>query len=111
VYKIFESIEFKHRKTNDGHKFLMERGNTVAAETVFLGTVYKLRISHEHPVFYLDETWGNHNYSRKCIWQDLSRKRGLKVPSGNGSRWIFHSCAQVKDSNYHSERNTDSSKD
>jgi hypothetical protein len=87
VYKILESIEFKHRKTNDGHKFLMEGGNIMAAETVFLRTIYSLRISRdEHPVFYLDETWVNQNHSRKCIWQDSSRKRGLKVPSGNGSR-------------------------
>jgi hypothetical protein len=65
----------------------MERGNIMSAETVSLRTIYNLRISgDEHPVFYLVEIWVNQNYSRKYIWQDSSRKRDLKVPSGNGNR-------------------------
>ncbi|KAJ4431369.1 hypothetical protein ANN_19966 [Periplaneta americana] len=32
------------------------------------------------PIIYIDETWVNHNHSRKYIWTDSSSSGGLKVP-------------------------------
>jgi hypothetical protein len=68
MYKILKSIRFKCRKTNDGRKFLMQRGDIVAVgiRIKFLKTVHNLRITGvERPVFYLDETWVNQNHSKK----------------------------------------------
>jgi hypothetical protein len=71
MYKILQSIGFKYRKTNDGRKFLMKRGDIVAARNKFLRTVYNLRTAgDERPLFYLDETWENQNHSKTYIWQD-----------------------------------------
>jgi hypothetical protein len=119
MYKILKSIVFKYRKTNDGRKFLMERGDIVAALIKFLRTVRNLRITgDERPLFYLEETWIDQNQSKKYIWQDSSRKGGLRVLPGKGSRlivchagsaktglipefrWIFRPGPQMRDSDY-----------
>jgi hypothetical protein len=85
VYKILKSIGFKYRKISDGRKFLVERGDIVAARIKFLWTVHNLRITgDERPEFYFDETWVEQNHSKKYIWQDSSRKEGLRVPPGKG---------------------------
>jgi hypothetical protein len=58
-----KNIGFKCRKTNDGRKFLMERGDIVAARIKFRRTVHNHTITgDERPVFCLDETWVNQNY-------------------------------------------------
>jgi hypothetical protein len=65
----------------------MERGYIVAARIKFLRTVRNLRITgDERPLFYLEETWIDQTQSKKYIWQDSSRKRGLRVPPGKRSR-------------------------
>jgi hypothetical protein len=97
MYKILKSIGFRYRKTNDGHKFLMERGDIVAARIMFLRTVHNHRITGDmHPVFYLDETWVNQNHLKKYIWQDSLRKGGLRVPPGKGSRLIVCHAGSAK---------------
>jgi hypothetical protein len=133
MYKIWKSIVFKYKKTNEGRKFLTERADIVATRTKFFRTLHNLSISgDERPVFYLDETWVNKNHSEKCIWQDLSRKGGfggLRIPPGKRSRpilfharpaetgfvleskRIFRSRLQMRDSDYHSEMNADSFKE
>jgi hypothetical protein len=127
MYKILKSIWFKYRKNNDGRKFLMERGDIVAARIKFFSTVHSHRIAgDERFVFYLYETWVNQNHSKKYIWQDSSRKRSLRVPPGKErrlivchagsaktgfipeSKWTFRSGPQIRDSDYHSEMNADS---
>jgi hypothetical protein len=45
MYKVLKNIRFKYRKTNNGSKFCMERGDTVAARITFLRAVHNLRIS------------------------------------------------------------------
>jgi hypothetical protein len=63
LYNILKSTGFKYRETNDGHKFLTERGDILAVRIKFLRTVHNLRIpGGERPVFYLDELWVNQNH-------------------------------------------------
>jgi hypothetical protein len=70
MHKILKRNGLKYRKTSDRCKFLVKKGDTVAAHK-FLQTVNNLRISgDECPILYLDETWVNQNCSRKYIWQD-----------------------------------------
>ena len=79
MYTILKSLGFKYRRINDGRKFLLERGDIVAARQKFLRTVYYLRrVGDTRPIFYLDETWVNQNHSRKDIWQDSTGRGGLK---------------------------------
>jgi hypothetical protein len=56
MYKILKISGFKYRKTNDGSKFLVERGCTVDARSKFLRAVHNLS-GNRRPEFYLDETW------------------------------------------------------
>lgn len=76
LYNILRNIGFTYRKTNDGCKFLKERGDIVAAQIKFLRTVHIFRISgDEHSAFYLNETWVNQNYSKNTFgstYQELS---------------------------------------
>jgi hypothetical protein len=136
MHKILKSIGFKYRKTSKGRKFLMEKGDIMAARIGFLSTVHNFRIAgDERPVFYLDKTWVNQNHSRQYIWHETvhlagiikkgrlkssSRKRqqAYCVPhrtSKTGfipdSKKLFRSCPQRSDSNYNSEMNADSFKD
>jgi hypothetical protein len=125
MYKILKSVGFKYGKINYGRKFIMERGDIVAAPIKFLRTVHSLRISgDERPVFYLDETWVNQNRS-KIQLAGLIEKGRLGSCSVKGrrlivynaesaktdfipeSKWIFRSRPQMRDSNYHSEMNAD----
>lgn len=125
MYCILRNLGFRYRKCNDGRKFLMERGDIVAARLKFLRKMNNLRISKdERPRIYLDETWVNQNHSRNYIWQDSHGNGGLKVPVGKGSRlivchagsekigfiqeskWIFRSGQKNQLSDYHSEINS-----
>jgi hypothetical protein len=66
----------------------MER-NDVAAQLAFLHTMHQIREDGDkRPVFYLDKTWVNQNYTLKYIWQDSTSNGGLKVPIGKRSRLI-----------------------
>ncbi|PSN51218.1 hypothetical protein C0J52_13671, partial [Blattella germanica] len=79
MYCILRNLGFRYRKCNDGRKFLMERGDIVAARLAFLRKMNNLRISKdERPRIYLDETWVNQNHSRNYIWQDSHGNGGLK---------------------------------
>lgn len=65
MYCILRNLGFRYRK------FLMERGDIVAARLKFLRKMNNLRISKdERPRIYLDETWVNQNHSKNYIWQD-----------------------------------------
>lgn len=126
---ILKNLGFKYKRTNDGRKFLLERGDIVGSRIRFLRTMHDLRASGDtRPIFYLDETWVNQNHSRKDIWQDSTGKGGLKVPIGKGNRliichagsaktgflqeskWVFRSQPQNRNLDYHSEMNADSFK-
>ena len=86
---ILRKLDFRYRKCNDGRRFLMERKDIVTARVAFLRKMYEIRKENNpRPIIYLDETWINQNHSRKCIWQDSSKKGGLKIPLGKGSRLI-----------------------
>ena len=130
MYTILKSLGFKYRRTNDGRKFLLERGDIVAARQKFLRTLHNLRRTGDtRPIFYLDETWVNQNHSRKDIWQDSTGRGGLKIPIGKGSRliichagsaktgfipeskWVFRSSPKCKNTDYHSEMNAESFKE
>jgi len=129
---ILQNLGFRFKQTNDGGKYLLERGDIVTARLKFLRTLHNLRASGDsRPIFYFDETWVNQNHTRKDIrvWQDSSGRGGLKVPVGKGSRliichagsastgyipaskWVF--CSRPKNINldYHSEMNAESFKD
>ena len=129
MYGILKNLGFRYRKCNDGRKFLMERGDIVAARIKFLRKMHNLRISQDdRPRIYLDETWVNQNHSKKYIWQDSHGNGGLKVPVGKGSRlivchagsektgfienskWVFRSGQKTQVSDYHSEMNSENFK-
>jgi hypothetical protein len=77
LYNILKRIGFKHRETNDGRKFLVERGDIVAV----LRTVHNLRITgDERPVLYLDETRVNQNHS-KIYLAGLIKEGRLQISS------------------------------
>jgi hypothetical protein len=53
--------------------------------------MHNLNISGDNsPFFYLYKTWVNQNHSKKNIWQDLTGKRGPKVPLSKRSRLAVH---------------------
>lgn len=89
MHRIIKSIGFKYEKSNDGRKFLMERGDIVAARIKFLRKLHQLKTSGDsRPRVYLDETWVNQNHTKKYIWQDSKKNGGMRVPQGKGSRLI-----------------------
>jgi hypothetical protein len=124
-----KTLGFKYKRTNDGRKFLLERGDRVAARIRFLRTMHNLRVSGDtRPIFYFDVTWVNQNHLRKDIWQDSTGRGGLKVSVGKSSRliichagsarigflpeskWVIRSRPQHRNLDYHSEMNADSFK-
>lgn len=123
--RIIKSLGYKYKKTTDGRKMLMERGDIICARMDFLKKMDHLRASGDNrPRFYLDETWVNQNHSRKQMWVDNEDNGGFKTPVGKGSRLIIcHGGSSktgfipdaklifraVKSTNidYHSEMNAD----
>ena len=86
----FQNLGFRFKRTNDGRKYLSERGDIVAARLKFLRTLHNLRTSGDsHPIFYLVETWVKQNHARKDMARFVWKKGGLKVPVGKGSRLII----------------------
>lgn len=121
MLKILKSMGFKHRKSNDGRRFLLERSDIVAARMRFLREMHEIRQAGSSQIYYLDETWVNQNHSRSRCWKMSDGSGGLKVPIGKGSRLIvchagsavsgfipqskliFRSKSKCKSSDYHSE--------
>ncbi|XP_025196189.1 uncharacterized protein LOC112595261 [Melanaphis sacchari] len=90
MWRILKSLHFKYKKCNDGRRFLMERNDIVAMRVKFLRKMHDLRQNNDtRPVVYLDETWVNQNHSRGTICQNSENSKGLKVPTGKGSRIII----------------------
>lgn len=48
------------------------------------------------PIFYLDKTWIDQNYTRSHLLQSNNKDRGLKVPTGIGSRLSYYTLALLK---------------
>lgn len=89
VRHILRSLNFKYKKCNDGHKFLMERNDIVCSRVKFLRKMNEFRRNNDtRPIVYLDETWVKQNHMRGHIWQNSDNTEGLKVPIGKGGRLI-----------------------
>lgn len=122
VRRLLRRLGFRYKNCNDGRKFLLERGDIVAARARFLRKMHALK---QDPTpndrIYLDETWVNQNHTKKFIWQHSDKSGGLKVPTGKGGRlivchaggskgfirdckWVFRSKKAGTD--YHSEMNS-----
>ena len=97
MHRIIKSIGFKYEKSNDGRKFLMERGDIVAARIKFLRKLHQLKTSGDsRPRVYLDETWVNQNHTKKYIWQDSKKKWWYEGSAGEGEQAHSLSCGVVK---------------
>jgi hypothetical protein len=51
MYKLLRNIGLKHRKTNDGQKFLLKMGDSITALAKFSRTMHSLRFHSDdaHP--------------------------------------------------------------
>lgn len=96
---ILREMGFKYRKTNDGRKLLLERSDIVAARNVFLRTMHMIQQEGKSRIYYLHETYVNHNHSRPMCWKTSEDVGGLKVPVGKGRRlFVLHALLQKQDS-------------
>jgi len=68
----------------------MERNDIVAMRVKFLRKMHDLKQNNDtRPVIYLGETWADQIHSRGTILQNSENSKGLKVPTGKGSRIII----------------------
>ncbi|KAJ4449810.1 hypothetical protein ANN_01216 [Periplaneta americana] len=95
--RLLRSLGFSFKKCNNGHKFLMERSDIIAARIAFLRKMHSLRVNKEtRPIVYLDEMWVNQNHTKSFIWQDKNHCGGLKVPLGKGGCLIVCHAGSAK---------------
>jgi hypothetical protein len=67
MYNILKSTGFNYRKTDDGRKLIMEKGDNASAERTFSGQFTTVEFQEMSSLFYLDETCFKQNHSEKCI--------------------------------------------
>lgn len=125
VNRLFHNLGFRFKKCYNGRNFLMEKGDIVVERLEFFRKMNGIREKTPNkPIFYLDKTWINQNYTRSHIRQNSNNDRGLKIPTGIGSRLILLHIGSAKtgfipqckllykitmrtSSDYYSEKNND----
>ena len=56
MLRVLKSIGFKFAKCKDGRRFLLERGDILAARLTFLRTMREIRKNASTNIYYLGET-------------------------------------------------------
>jgi hypothetical protein len=63
MYHLLKITGLRHRNTNYGRTFLLEKADIIRTWVKFLGTIHRLKVSSDEcPHCYLDETWENQNH-------------------------------------------------